>query len=262
MLGAIYGDMCGSFFEHHNVKSKDIDLWTHVSHFTDDTVLTVASMEALLGDGQFAERYRGYFLRYPHAGFGSGFKAWARSESSEPYNSFGNGSAMRVSPVAWAFDTLEEVLIWAKASAAATHQHPEGIRGAQAIAGAVFLARRGESREEVQSFVQNHFDYDLSEPLDSVRTWYRFDASCQGSVPYAIRAWLESKSLEDAIRNAISIGGDSDTLACMAGAIAEAEFGLTEHERYRVFSRLDPALSKVVKAFYSRFVEVRPSDGR
>lgn len=254
MLGAIYGDMCGSFFEHHNHKSKDVDLWTHVSRFTDDTVLTVATMEALLENKSFSERYRNYFLRYPHAGFGSGFAKWAKSESELPYNSFGNGAAMRVSPVAWACESLEEVLAVAKATAEVTHNHPEGIKGAQAIASAVYLTRAGKDREEVRDYLESAFNYDLSESIESIRGWYQFDVSCQGSVPQAIRAWLESGSLEDAIRNAISIGGDSDTIACMAGAIAEAEFGLTDNERYRVFSRLDPALSKIVKAFYQRFL--------
>jgi ADP-ribosylglycohydrolase len=255
MLGAIYGDMCGSFFEHHNVKSKTVDLWTHVSRFTDDTVLTVATMEAILEGVSFAERYRSYFQRYPHAGFGSGFANWARSGSEAPYNSYGNGAAMRVSPVAWACDTLEEVLQMAAATAEVTHNHPEGVKGAKAIAGAAFLTRQDKDRDAVRSWIETTFNYDLSESIDSIRSWYKFDASCQGSVPQAIRAWLESTSLEDAIRNAISIGGDSDTLACMAGAIAEAEFGLTDNERYRIFSRLDPGLSKVVQAFYKRFVE-------
>lgn len=253
MLGAIYGDMCGSFFEHHNHKSKQVELWTHVSRFTDDTVLTVATMEALMGSMDFSERYRSYFLRYPHAGFGSGFAAWAMSGSDEPYNSFGNGSAMRVSPVAWVCETLDEVLTVARATAEVTHNHPEGIKGAQAIACAIFLTRKGKSREEVRDYIESAFSYDLSEPLSSIRAWYRFDVSCQGSVPQAIRAWLESDGLEDAIRNAISIGGDSDTLACMAGGIAEAEYGLTDNERHRVFSRLDPGLGKVVKGFYERF---------
>jgi len=255
VLGAIYGDMCGSFFEHHNHKSKEAELWSHVSRFTDDTVLTVATMEALLGEGSFSERYRSYFLRYPHAGFGSGFAKWAMSDSELPYNSFGNGAAMRVSPVAWACESLEEVLIVAKATAEVTHNHPEGIKGAQAIAGAAYLTRTGKDRAAVRAYIESEFEYDLSESIQSIRGWYKFDSSCQGSVPQAIRAWLESVSLEDAIRNAISIGGDSDTIACMAGAIAEAEFGLTDNERHRIFSRLDPALSKVVKTFYQRFVQ-------
>lgn len=255
MLGAIYGDMCGSFFEHHNHKSKNIELWTHVSRFTDDTVLTVATMEALLGNQAFSERYRSYFLRYPHAGFGSGFAKWAMSDSEQPYNSFGNGAAMRVSPVAWACESLEEVLYVAKATAEITHNHPEGIKGAQAIASAVYLTRTGKDRAAVRAYIESAFNYNLSESIDSIRGWYQFEVSCQGSVPQAIRAWMESESLEDAIRNAISIGGDSDTIACMAGAIAEAEFGLTDNERHRVFSRLDPALSKIVKAFYQRFVK-------
>ncbi len=256
MLGAIYGDMCGSFFEHHNVKSKTVDLWTHVSRFTDDTVLTVATMEAILDEAPFAQRYRSYFMRYPHAGFGSGFASWARSGIDAPYNSYGNGAAMRVSPVAWACETLEKALEMAAATAEVTHNHPEGIKGAKAIAGAVFLTRQGQDREAVRNWIEATFGYDLSESIDSIRRWYRFDVSCQGSVPQAIRAWLESTSLEDAIRNAISIGGDSDTLACMAGAIAEAEFGLTDNERHKIFSRLDPPLSKVVQTFYKRFVEI------
>jgi ADP-ribosylglycohydrolase len=255
MLGAIYGDICGSFFEHHNEKSKDIEIFSHVSRFTDDTVLTVATMEGLLNNKSYADYYRSYFLRYPHAGFGKGFAQWAISGQEEAYHSFGNGSAMRVSPVAWAFETSEEVLDAAKRSAEVTHNHPEGIKGAQALAMAIWMTRKGHKRTDVKSTMETTFGYDLSEPLDSIREWYRFDVTCEGSVPQAITAWLESTSLEDAIRNAISIGGDSDTLACMAGAIAEAQYGLTDLERYRVFSRLDPSLTKVVKAFYTRYVQ-------
>lgn len=254
MLGAIYGDICGSVYEHHNQKSKWIDIYSPVSRFTDDTVLTVATMEALLKKEPFAKFYRSYFLRYPHAGFGSGFAKWASEEARVPYNSFGNGAAMRVSPVAWVFESMDEVLEEARHSAEVTHNHPEGIKGAQALAATVFLTRKGHSRKSIKQTIESMFGYALDEALDSIRQWYKFDVSCQGSVPQAIIAWLESTSLEDAIRNAISIGGDSDTLACMAGAIAEAEYGLSEFECYRIFERLDPALTRVVKEFYKVFI--------
>lgn len=250
MIGAIAGDVIGSVFEHRNNKSVDFELFHPGSRFTDDTVLTVATAEALLTDGDFAAAYRRWFRRYPSAGYGGMFRVWARSTGTGPYHSFGNGSAMRVSPVAWAFDDLDAVCEAARASAAVTHDHPDGIAGAQAIASAVYLARNGHGKDEMRAAVSLKYDYDLDRTVDSIRPRYAFDVTCAGSVPEAIIAFLESEDFEDAIRKAISLGGDSDTIACMAGAIAEAYYGgvpgFIERE---VFSRLPDDMLAVIDAF-------------
>lgn len=259
MLGAIAGDMIGSCYEgrRRNIKTTRCPLFADRSRFTDDTVLTVAVADAILHGGGYAEYLREYFSLYPRAGYGGAFRQWARSGSMEPYGSWGNGSAMRVSPVGFAFDSLDGVLREAERSAAVTHDHPEGIKGAQAVASAIFLARAGKSRLEIRDYVEDAFDYDLSEPLDSIREWYAKDyteVSCQGSVPQAITAFLESESLEDAIRKAISIGGDSDTIACMAGGIAEAFYGSIPRDiEEEALARLDERLSLVVIEFAQRF---------
>lgn len=259
MLGAIAGDIIGSCYEgrRRNIKTTRFPLFAERSRFTDDTVLTVAVADAILHGGGYAEKFKEYYGCYPRAGYGGAFKQWARSDSMEPYGSWGNGSAMRVSPVGFAFDTLGEVLREAESSAAVTHDHPEGIKGAQAVASAMFLARSGKSRPEIRDYVEEAFDYDLSEPLDSIREWYARDfteVSCQGSVPQAITAFLESVDFEDAVRKAISIGGDSDTIACMAGGIAEAFYGpVPKGIEEEVLARLDERLSLVVIEFAQRF---------
>ncbi|NMB41380.1 MAG: ADP-ribosylglycohydrolase family protein [Firmicutes bacterium] len=222
MFGAIAGDIIGSVYERRNVKSTDFALFTPASIFTDDSVLTVAIADCLLHKKDYAVTLKAYGQRFPQAGYGRAFRKWLFSDSLRPYNSFGNGSAMRVSPVGFYFDTLEKVLMEAKRSAEVTHNHPEGIKGAQATAAAVFLARRSASKEEIKQYITEHFGYNLRQSLDEIRPHYRFDATCQGSVPQAVRAFLESSDYEDAIRKAISIGGDSDTIACIAGGIAQA----------------------------------------
>lgn len=250
MLGAIAGDMIGSTFEAFNHKSKDFTLFRWGSRFTDDTVLTVAVADALLHRRDYGECYRQYFRRYPLAGFGKSFTLWAAVPGSRPYNSWGNGAAMRVSPVGWVHNHLDEVLAEAQRSAEVTHNHPEGIRGAQATAAAVFLARQGATKAEIKTCVETRFGYDLSRTLDQIRPYYRFDVSCQGSVPQAIMAFLESMDFEDAIRNAVSLGGDSDTLACIAGGIAEAYYGgVPESIADHVWRRLDAPLQAMVTTF-------------
>ena len=223
MLGAIIGDVIGSRLEKDNVKSKDFDLFTSQSRFTDDTVLTIAVAEAILNKD---DDYQSYIMRYgrlfPLAGYGKTFKKWLAGLIQGPYNSWGNGSAMRVSPVGWAFSHEDQVLLEAKKSAEVTHNHPEGVKGAQAIAIAIYYARNGKSKLFIKSEIENRFGYDLSRTISDIRPAYEFDVSCQGSVPEAIIAFLESVDFEDAIRTAISIGGDSDTIACMCGSIAEA----------------------------------------
>jgi len=254
MLGAIAGDIIGSIYEMVNVKTTDFPLFHEYCRFTDDTVLTVALADSLLHGTPYVDLLKRYYRAYPRAGYGGKFHEWAQSGDSRPYNSWGNGSAMRVSPVGFAFDTLEEVLDEAKRSAEVTHDHPEGIMGAQAVASAVFLARIGRDKDAVQAYVETAFGYDLGTPLDQIRETYEFDVSCQGSVPQAIRAFLESSDFEDAIRRAISIGGDSDTIACMAGGIAQAFYGgVPEEIARRVYEILDEPLADVTRRFTEAF---------
>lgn len=254
MLGAIAGDIIGSRFEHAAFKTTHFRLFHPACRFTDDTVLTVALADSLLHGIPYVELLRTYYRAYPRAGYGSNFHQWARSEDPRPYNSWGNGSAMRVSPVGFAFDRLEEVLDQAKRSAEVTHDHPEGIKGAQAVASAVFLARTGRSKEQIKNYVESSFGYDLGTPLDEIRPRYCFEVSCQHSVPQAIRSFLESRDFEHAVRLAISLGGDSDTLACMAGGIAQAFYGgVPEPIRQVVFERLDDRLGDLTRKFTEAF---------
>jgi ADP-ribosylglycohydrolase len=228
----------------------DFPLFSAGSRFTDDTVLTVAVADSILHRVGYTAKLKEYYRYYPHAGYGWYFHLWASSESSEPYNSWGNGSAMRVSPVGFAFNTIDDVLAEAKRSAEVTHNHIEGIKGAQATAAAIFLARSGESKHEIRRYIEKTFGYNLSEPLDSIRESYTFDVSCQGSVPQAIVAFLESENYEDAVRKAISIGGDSDTIACIAGGIAQAFYqGLPAFITSKVRAILDDRLNRVVAEF-------------
>lgn len=225
MIGAIAGDIIGSVYEYQPIKTKDFPLFNPRCSFTDDTVLTVAIAEAILEGRSYADSIRRFARRYPEAGYGEWFRYWLYSPHPKPYNSWGNGSAMRVSPVGFAFSTEEEVLVQAKATAEITHNHPEGIKGAQATALAIFLARRGIDKEGIRTRIEKMFGYNLRRTVDDIRPWYSFDPSCQGTVPEAIIAFLDSESFEDALRNAISLGGDSDTLACITGGIAQAFYG-------------------------------------
>jgi len=225
MLGAMIGDIVGSVYEWHNIKTTDFVLFKSNSTFTDDTVLTAATAKALMTGMDYAEAYQDFARRYEGRGYGGNFSRWIWAEDPQPYNSWGNGSAMRVSPVWFDFDTAAEVLAEAERSAAVTHNHPEGIKGAQATALAILLARQGASQSDIRREIADRFDYDLNRKLVDIRPGYAFDVSCQGSVPEAIIAFLESESYEDAIRKAISLGGDSDTIACIAGGIAEAFYG-------------------------------------
>lgn len=254
MLGAIAGDIIGSIYEHNNIKSVDFALFSPGCTFTDDTVLTVAVADRILNGGNYVEKFRQYYSLYPSAGYGAAFHAWASAREPVPYNSWGNGSAMRVSPVGFAYDTLAEVLAEARNSAAVTHNHPEGIKGAQAVASSIFLARRGEGKENIRNFVASSFGYDLTLPIDAIRESYTFDISCQGSVPQAISSFLESEDFEDAVRKAVSIGGDSDTIACIAGGIAQAYYqGVPEWIAERVYDILDARLGSVTGEFMERF---------
>ncbi|MEW6490879.1 MAG: ADP-ribosylglycohydrolase family protein [Thermodesulfobacteriota bacterium] len=254
MIGAIAGDIIGSAYEFAPTKREDFPLFGDLSTFTDDTVLTVATADALLGGRDYAEVYRAWGCRYPDQSYGSLFRQWLRADDPRPYGSYGNGSAMRVSPLGWAFDTLDEVLVEATRSAAVTHGHPEGIRGARAAAGCVFLARRGASKEELRRFIEETIGYRLDRTLAQIRPGYRFDETCQGSVPEAVTAFLESGSYEDAVRKAVSLGGDADTQAAISGGIAEAFYGgVPEAVWNETLGRLTCEMGSVVARFYRRF---------
>ncbi len=254
LLGAVAGDVIGSVYEFEGQKEYDFSLFSARSKFTDDSVLTIAVADAILHRRSYLDCIREYALRYPDSGFGGYFRRWMYSDDPRPYNSFGNGSAMRVSAAGWAFETREEVLSEAERSAAVTHNHPEGIKGAQATALCVYLARMGESREDIKREVQSRFAYDLERTLDEIRPSYKFNELCQQTVPEAILAFLESSSYEDAVRKAISLGGDADTLAAVTGAIAEAYYGGVPAEICEeVMKRLPDDLRSVVEEFGMRF---------
>lgn len=225
MIGALAGDIIGSVYEAHPIKTKEFPLFSPRCRFTDDSVLTIAVAQAVMTDRDYSRWVREIGRRYPHAGYGANFISWLNSSVPEPYNSWGNGAAMRVSPVGWAFDNIDDVLRQAAHSAAISHNHPEGIKGAQAAASAVFLARTTSDKVLIKKEISERFEYDLNRTVESIRPTYSFDVSCQGTVPEAIIAFLEADSYEDAVRNAVSLGGDSDTLACITGAVAEACFG-------------------------------------
>lgn len=251
MIGAIIGDMVGSRFERTQKAPADgFELFTERSQFTDDTVLTFAIAESMLYNIPYATAVKSYGRKYPLAGYGGRFKIWLAKTGYEPYNSWGNGSAMRVSPIGFAFDSLDEVLAEAEKSAEITHNHPEGIKGAQAIALAIFLAKTGVSKATIKREITSRFDYDLNRTIEQIKPTYTFDVSCAGSVPEAIIAFLESTDYESAIRKAISIGGDTDTIACMAGGIAEAFYKkIPEWMIVEMRKRLDEALLAILDAF-------------
>ncbi|MDQ2665590.1 MAG: ADP-ribosylglycohydrolase family protein [Gemmatimonadota bacterium] len=254
MIGAIFGDIVGSVHEHGRTKTTTFPLFVPGSRFTDDTVMTVATAHALLTGEPYDRAYRTWGRRYPHAGYGGSFRGWLRATDAPPYNSWGNGSAMRVSPVAYARDSIEEVLDEAERSAAVTHDHAEGIKGAQAAALTVYLARTGVAKAEIRREIETRFGYDLSRSIADIRPTYRFDVSCQGSVPEALIAFLDTDDLETAVRSAVSLGGDADTQAAIAGAAAEAfAHGVSSDVRNEVMSRLPADMIGVVRAFEVKF---------
>ena len=257
MLGAIAGDVIGSVYEFDNVKHSDFQPLIHPeSQFTDDTVLTCAVADWVLrGAGDhLVDWLHDWFEQFPQAGYGMMFIRWAGHRLREPYNSWGNGSAMRVSPVGFAFDSLEDTLTHAGRSAEVTLNHQQGIWGAKAVAGCVFLARTGASKDDIREFVTRRFGYDLNRTLDDIRPAYRFDVSCQGSVPEAIIAFLESTGWEDAVRKGISLGGDSDTIAAIAGSIAAPFYGgVPSNIRTEVEARLPIPVRTILAEFLSTF---------
>ncbi|MDP2815025.1 MAG: ADP-ribosylglycohydrolase family protein [Erysipelotrichaceae bacterium] len=260
MWGAIIGDVIGSLFEKFNHKGKDFELFHALSHYTDDTVMTIATMDALLKEVPFEVAYKEWYRKYPKAGFGQRFREWGKDDSYEPLNSYGNGSAMRVSPISYWKDTLEEVLELATQTTKVTHNHPEGVKGAKAIASVIFLARSGRSKNEIKKHVEETYHYDLSETTDSIRSWYEFDVTCQGSVPQAIRCFYEASDFEDAIRLAISIGGDSDTIACMAGSMAEAYFPIEVKIKQKTLNRLPREFVNVFHSFLEKTGQLSDED--
>ena len=267
MLGAIIGDIVGSIYEFDNIKTKDFNLFTNEMFFTDDTVMTIAIADAIMNGGQhknFIQSMKKWGCNYIEKSYGASFINWLTSETSEPYNSWGNGSAMRVSPCGWIAklsDPFEEGLKLtedlAKKSAEVTHNHPEGIKGAQATAAAIFFMRHGKSKNAIEEYknklkdyIKNKYQYDLDFTLNEIRPSYDFNESCQKTVPQAIVSFLESENFEDAIRNAISIGGDSDTLAAITGSIAEAAYGIPEDIKEKAINYLD----NKIKELYNKWV--------
>ncbi len=257
MLGAIAGDIIGSPFERSPVKTRDVAIFAHGSCFTDDTVMTVAVADWILGGGDLVDALKRWYARHPHVGYGKIFAKWAQHPTDrDPYNSWGNGSAMRVAPVAWARDSLSEVEMLAEATARVTHDHPEGLCGARVVAGAVFLARTGAGKKAICDYAKAA-GYAMDRRIDDIRPGYAFDVSCRGSVPEAIISYLEGDCFIDCIRNAVSLGGDADTQACIAGAIAEGEFGLPGEVEVEALRRLSPDLRLVTDAFIERYVRPR-----
>ena len=262
MYGTILGDIIGCPFEFdRGDKIKDFKLFSRRSHFTDDSVMTLAVCEALLKVGQDATvkeigdavitSMQSWGRRYPHEGYGCYFRCWLTARHPEPYNSFGKGSAMRVSAAGWLYDSLEKTRVVAKATANVTHNHPEGIKGAESTASAIFMARNGSSKEEIKKYIENEFHYDLNRTLDEIRPSFHMHETCQKTVPEAIIAFLEAKDFEDAIRNAVSLGGDTDTLGAITGSIAEAYFGIPEALRSECRNRINKDMRDVVDTFYS-----------
>jgi ADP-ribosylglycohydrolase len=254
MIGAIAGDIIGSVFESHRIKTTAFPLFSKASTFTDDTVLSIAVADAILNDIDYATALKRYGRKYPLAGYGMSFYNWMQSSDTKPYYSWGNGSAMRVSPVGFAFDSPKDVLYEAEKTAAVTHNHPEGIKGAQATALAIYLSRQGADKAEIRKQITRRFDYNLNCTLDEIRPYYSFDVSCQGSVPQSIIAFLESNNFEDAVRLAISLGGDSDTMGCIAGGIAQAYYGkIATGIIEQVEQRLPEGFLRVIDQFNSTF---------
>jgi ADP-ribosylglycohydrolase len=255
MYGSIIGDICGSIYEFDNYKTEkpeEIELINQKCYYTDDTVLTIAIADAILSDKDYERTLLKWGRKYNN-GYGKSFREWLKKDTPKPYKSWGNGSAMRVGPVGWAFDTLEETLLEAEKSAAVTHSHKEGIKGAKAVAVAIYLARNNEVKENIKKYIENEFHYNLNDEIKKIRQHYKFNESCQGTVPEAITAFLESDSFVNSIKIAISIGGDTDTLCCITGSISEAFY---KHIPASIIdfanTKITDDMKKIINDFYNR----------
>ena len=254
MFGAIVGDIAGSTYERCNFKFESCQIFAEGSQFTDDTVLTLATADHFIFGDSYADVYRQFGLNYPHAGYGASFRKWFLSSNSKPYNSWGNGSAMRVSPIGWVASDLDWALEQAKLSAEVTHNHPYAIKAAQAVVAAIFLARQKETKENIKKFISDRFNYDLARTINEIRPTYIFDVSSEGLVPEAIIAFLESENFESAIRKAISLGGDSDTIASISGAIAHAFYGnIPQWMTDYCMGLLDDTQKWIIRDFWARY---------
>ena len=262
MLGAVIGDIVGSRYEWNNHKSKEFELFSKDCSFTDDSVMSLAVAKAIMESKEdysdlsekAVECMQEVGRHYPYCGYGGMFKRWMFSDNPEPYNSFGNGAAMRVSASGFAAKSLEEAMLLSEKVTAVTHNHPEGIKGAEATAVAIFLARTGKSIKEIRDYINKNY-YSMDFTLDSIRDSYKFNETCQETVPQAMMAFFESTSFEDAIRNAISIGGDSDTIGAITGGIAEAYYGIPDDIRKEAVRYLDKRLLKILTDFENRYKE-------
>lgn len=263
MLGAIIGDIVGSRYEWNNIKTKDFAFFSSECHMTDDSIMTLAIAQALLaceGDvvraGDAAvQSMRKLGRAYPTCGFGHAFRKWLYFPRPKPYHSYGNGAAMRVSPCAYVATSIEEAIALSRAVTEVTHNHPEGLKGAEAVTVAIYLARTGCSKADIREYIHRNY-YSMRFSIEGIRLIYEFDASCQGSVPQAIKAFVESDSFEDAIRNAISIGGDSDTIAAIAGSIAEAYYGIPRHMRQDALTFMDDQTRSILDHFEQKYGKV------
>lgn len=254
MLGSIAGDIIGSVYEWNRIKTTEFPLFQSKCDYTDDSVLTMATAHSILNKAPYAQSYKDFSRRYPGRGYGERFQGWIMSDTLEPYNSWGNGSAMRVSPVGFAFETIEEVLEQAKQSAEVTHNHPEGIKGAQATALSIFLSRKGNDKEAIRKEISERFNYDLNRTVEEIRPNYYFNESCQKTVPEAIIAFLDSDDYEHSIRLAVSLGGDSDTLACITGGISDAYYkGVPEHIIDKTMKIIPEELIGIIEQFKERY---------
>ena len=258
IIGAIAGDIIGSTREFNPIKTKDFNLFEKKSMFTDDTIMTLAIANWLIKDKVskrvLVDELKYWGLKYPNAGYGGRFIKWLNQDSPQAYGSWANGSAMRVSPCAWVGDSLEEVQNLAYKSAVVTHNHPDGIKGALATADAIYLARIGADKDEIRQHVEIRYDYDLSRSVDEIRPSYSFDVSCAGSVPESIICFLEARNFEDTVRNAVSLGGDGDTQAAIAGSIASAYWDVPNEISYKAINRLDYELLNVLIEFEEKFL--------
>ena len=254
MIGAIAGEIIGSHYEWHRIKTKEFELFHPKSRFTDDTTLSMAIAKSILDGEPYLDNVVDFGLRYFDVGYGGSFKKWLKGDEHEPYNSWGNGSAMRVSPIAWAFESEEKVLEEARKSAEITHNHPEGIKGAEATALAIFMARKGATKEEIRERISTQFEYDLSRTIDEIRPAYKFEVSCAKSVPESIICFLDSDSFEDCIRNCISLGGDADTMGAIAGGIAEAYYGVPKEIEEKALTYLPNEFLEILERFQNRYL--------